>query len=110
MTSRLDLIKEFNDAIFNNDIIKNKNILIFIYTPPKVGSTTLVTSLRMCCANIANVLHIHDEHMLSVVTGLKNIHNVSVIELIKFNASIGKKVYVMDVYRNQIEKKDFGIF
>jgi hypothetical protein len=105
MSSRLELIKEFNDAIFNNDIIKNKNILIFIYTPPKVGSTTLVTSLRMCCTNTANVLHIHDEHMLTVVTGVKNIHNISVIELIKFNASIGKQVYVIDVYRNQIERK-----
>jgi hypothetical protein len=105
MSSRLELIKEFNDAIFNNDIIKNKNMLIFIYTPPKVGSTTLVTSLRMCCANVANVLHIHDEHMLTVVTGVKNIHNISVIELIKFNAFIGKQVYVIDVYRNQIERK-----
>jgi len=59
---RLEYIKEFNDSIFSNETIKNKNTLIFIYTPPKVGSTTLVTSFRISCARRVNVLHIHDEN------------------------------------------------
>ena len=102
---RLEYIKEFNDAIFSNDIIKNKNTLIFIYTPPKVGSTTLVTSFRISCARTVNVLHVHDENMLSIITGIKNKNNVTVNELIIYNASIGKTVYVIDVYRNPIERK-----
>jgi hypothetical protein len=102
---RLLCIKEFNDSIFSNESIKNKNTLVFIYTPPKVGSTTLVTSFRISCARRVNVLHIHDENMLSIITGIKNNNNVTVNELINYNASIGKKVYVIDVYRNPIERK-----
>jgi hypothetical protein len=102
---RLEYIKEFNDSIFSNETIKNKNTLIFIYTPPKVGSTTLVTSFRISCARRVNVLHIHDENMLSIITGIKNNNNVTVNELIYYNASIGKTVYVIDVYRTPIERK-----
>jgi ribosomal protein L14E/L6E/L27E len=103
--NRLEYIKEFNDSIFNNDVIKKKNILVFIYTPPKVGSTTLVTSFRISCARKVNVLHIHDENMLSIITGIKNNNNVTVIELINYNASIGKTIYIIDVYRSPIERK-----
>ena len=103
--TRVGEIKEFNDEIFNNDVVKNKNILVFIYTPPKVGSTTLVTSLRMSSAKKINVLHIHDETMLSVITGIKNNNSITINELIKYNASIGKMVYIIDVYRNPIERK-----
>jgi hypothetical protein len=102
---RLEYIKEFNDSIFRNESIKNKNTLIFIYTPPKVGSTTLVTSFRISCARRVNVLHIHDENMLSIITGIKNNNNVTVNELINYNSSIGKSVYVIDVYRTPIERK-----
>jgi hypothetical protein len=102
---RLIYIKEFNDSIFSNESIKNKNTMIFIYTPPKVGSTTLVTSFRISCARRVNVLHIHDENMLSIITGIKNNNNVTVNELINYNSSIGKSVYVIDVYRNPIERK-----
>jgi hypothetical protein len=103
--SRLELIKEYNDAIFRNDAIKNKNTFVFIYTPPKVGSTSLVTSLRISYARGLNVVHIHDETMLSVITGIKNNDNITINELIHYNASIGKNVYVIDVYRNPIERK-----
>jgi len=103
--NRILLIKEFNDAIFRNDSIKNKNTFVFIYTPPKVGSTTLVTSLRISYARGLNVIHIHDETMLSIITGIKNIHNITINELINYNSSIGKLVYVIDVYRNPIERK-----
>jgi len=102
---RVEAIKIFNDTIFNNDTVKNKKILVFIYTPPKVGSTTLVTSLRLSCSRGINVFHIHDETMLSVITGIKNNNNITINELIQYNSSIGKKVYVIDVYRNPIERK-----
>lgn len=103
--NRLREIQEFNNAIFNNEVMKNKNILIFIYTPPKVGSTTLVTSFRMSCARKVCVLHIHDETMLSVITGIKNNNNVTINELINYNAFIGKIVYTIDVYRTPLERK-----
>lgn len=78
------------------------NNYIFVYTPPKVGSTTLVSSLRISLGKIFNVIHIHDEVMLSVLTG---INNVKINDIINYLANSGKKVYVIDVYRTPIERK-----
>ena len=78
------------------------NNYIFIYTPPKVGSTTLVSSLRISLGKSYNIIHIHDEVMLSVLTG---IHGISVNDIIQYLASIGKQVFVIDVYRTPIERK-----
>jgi hypothetical protein len=75
---------------------------IFIYTPPKVGSTTLVSSLRLSLGAGFSVIHIHDETMLHVLTGITN---VSINDIIKYLANIGKTVYVIDVYRTPIERK-----
>ena len=96
---KLEILKEANNKLFNSNT--NQSI-VFIYTPLKVGSTTLVTSLRISAAKILTVIHIHDEVMLEVLTGL---HNVTIIDIIKYNAYIGKKVYVIDVYRSPIERK-----
>ena len=82
--------------------INNSNNYIFIYTPPKVGSTTLVSSLRVSLGKSYNIIHIHDEIMLSVLTG---IDGVSVNNIIDYLASIGKNVYVIDIYRTPVERK-----
>jgi hypothetical protein len=78
------------------------NNYIFIYTPPKVGSTTLVTSLRVSLGKSYNTIHIHDETMLSVLTG---INNIKINDVIQFLSNQGKNVYVIDVYRTPIERK-----
>ena len=96
---KLEILKEANNKLFNSH---TNSTIVFIYTPPKVGSTTLVTSLRISAGNILTVIHIHDEVMLEVLTG---VHNVNIIDIIKYNAYIGKKVYVVDVYRSPIERK-----
>ena len=75
---------------------------VFIYTPPKVGSTTLVSSLRISLGSAFSVIHIHDDTMLSVLTG---INNVTVNEIINYIAQKGANVYVIDVYRTPIERK-----
>lgn len=75
---------------------------VFIYTPPKVGSTTLVSSLRISLGNSFNVIHIHDDIMLSVLTG---INNVTVNEIINYISKKGNNVYIIDVYRTPIERK-----
>lgn len=75
---------------------------IFVYTPPKVGSTTLVSSLRISLGRSFNVIHIHDEIMLSVLTG---VNNVTINEIINYLSNNGKKVYVIDIYRTPIERK-----
>jgi len=75
---------------------------IFVYTPPKVGSTTLVTSLRVSLSKTYGTIHIHDETMLSVLTG---INGIKINDIIKYLSSNGKNVYVIDVYRTPIERK-----
>ena len=75
---------------------------IFIYTPPKVGSTTLVTSLRISLGKIYNIIHIHDETMLSVLTG---INDIKINDIINYLSKKGKNVNVIDIYRTPIENK-----
>jgi hypothetical protein len=84
--------------LFQNNI----DNYIFIYTPPKVGSTTLVSSLRISLGKSYNIIHIHDEIMLNVLTG---INNVTINEIIQYLSNIGKNVFVIDVYRTPIERK-----
>ena len=102
--NNLSKIKEANDKIFNSllkgtEIYKN---IIFIYTPPKVGSTSLVSSIRLSASHKFSIIHIHDEIMLNFFTG---INSVSINEIIQYNSYIGKNVYVIDVYRTPIERK-----
>jgi hypothetical protein len=101
---KINIIKEANNKIFNSllkdtEIFKN---LIFVYTPPKVGSTSLVSSIRLSASHKYSIIHIHDEIMLNYIT---NINNVSINELIEYNKYIGKNVYVIDIYRTPIERK-----
>ena len=82
-------------------IEKNRTIF-FIYSPPKVGSTSLVSSLRLSQANKVTVVHVHNEIMLKI---LCNIENVTINDIIKYNKWLGKTVYVIDIYRTPIERK-----
>ena len=86
----------------NKLFITTTNNYIFIYTPPKVGSTTLVTSLRVSLNKSYNIIHIHDEIMLSVLTGIKD---VKINDIIKYLSKKGKNVYVIDIYRTSVERK-----
>jgi hypothetical protein len=95
------IMENANAKLFSNINIKINNI-IFVYTPVKVGSTTLVTSIRISAAEKFIVIHIHNEDCLSVLTGIKNI---TINDLILYNSYIGKNVYVIDIYRSPIERK-----
>ena len=106
---KLLLLSEANEKLHICDDLtnpKNKNI-IFVYCPPKVGSTSLVTSFRLCALNRFTILHIHDESMLKVLCGIEN---VSVNDIIKYNKLLGKNVYVIDIYRSPIEQKISAFF
>ena len=84
----------------NKSKLKNS---IFVYTPPKVGSTSIVSSMRTFIGHKFNIIHIHDERMLETFTGIKGI---SVMELINYTKhKLNHDVYVIDVYRNPIERK-----
>lgn len=91
----------------NRKLNINHDNLIFIYTAPKVGSTSLVSSFRIFIGNTYGIIHIHDEIMLEKLIG---INSVSVDDIIQYNANLGKKVYVIDIYRNPIERKISAFF
>lgn len=102
-------MKDINSRLGIHDdlnIEKNRK-LIFIYCPPKVGSTTLVSSLRLSASEKMTVLHLHNEIMLRV---LYNITDVTVNEIIQYNNSLGKSVYVIDIFRTPIEHKMSSLF
>lgn len=102
------LLEEVNNKLFTN--ISQTNKIIFVYTKPKVGSTSLVTSLRLFASNQFVSLHIHDEEMLKVICNLDSNNNVTINELIEYNKLIGKEVYVINVYRSPIERKISAFF
>jgi hypothetical protein len=102
---KLEKIKECSYKIFSKELLNKFNNIIFIYTPPKVGSTTLVSSLRLCLSNNYLITHIHDENMLNVLIGFDSTNSITINEIIEFYSIIGKNVYVIDVYRNPIERK-----
>lgn len=101
-------IKKLTEAneILNIDKHQN-NKLVFVYSAPKVGSTSIVSSLRLFGFNKINIIHIHDEEMLKV---LANISDVTINEIILFNKYLGKNVYVINVYRSPIERKISAFF
>lgn len=102
--NKMPQIKEASDKIFGS-LLKDTDLynnIIFIYTPPKVGSTSLVSSIRLSASHKFSIIHIHDEIMLNFFTG---INSVTINEIIQYNSYIGKNIYVIDVYRTPIERK-----
>ena len=97
--SKIELYKRVNRQIYLDTRIQN---LIFVYCPPKVGSTSLVSSLRLSLNDTFTITHVHDETMMRIVSGIENI---TIQEIIEYNAYINKNVFVIDIYREPLERK-----
>lgn len=107
--NKLDQLKLANEKLCIYDdlsVEKNKN-LIFIYSPPKVGSTTIVSTIRLYALNKYTILHIHDEKSLKIMC---NIDNITINEIIQYNQTLNKNIYVIDIYRSPIEQKMSDFF
>lgn len=76
--------------------------IVFVYSVPKVGSTSIVSSLRLFGVEKMDIIHVHDETMLQVLSGVTD---VTVNDWILYNQQLGKQVYVINVYRQPIERK-----
>ena len=79
---QIDTLNNANDKLGlsnNMNIERNKNI-IFVYSSPKVGSTSLVSSLRLSLNDKYVILHIHNEKMLK---SLYDIRDIQVIDISK---------------------------
>lgn len=97
-------LRRANEILHLTDSLKT---IVFVYSAPKVGSTSLVTSLRLFGSSMLSIIHIHDEEMLHV---LANIDGITVLQLIQYNQSLGRKVIVMNSYRTPIERKISAYF
>jgi len=101
------------DALLTRDIV-------LLYCPQKVGSTSIVTSIRLSEPEKFFVMHTHDEIIFKSAGGSSN--DVCVNDIIKNNAlknfGTGKprNIYVIDIFRPPIERKiseffhEIGIF
>ena len=96
----MTLLIQANEVLHINKSPTNK--IIFVYSGPKVGSTSIVSSLRIFGSDKYSIIHIHDEEMLKV---LGHINGITVNEIILYNKYLGKDVFVIDVYRSPIERK-----
>lgn len=99
------LLTTANEILHINKSKYNK--IVFVYSAPKVGSTSIVSSLRLFGIEKFCVIHIHDEEMLKVIG---NITGITINEIILFNKYLGKDVYVIDVFRCPIERKISAYF
>jgi hypothetical protein len=97
---KMSLLAQVNNALHIDKFPTNK--LVFVYSGPKVGSTSIVSSMRLFGTDRFSVIHIHDEEMLKV---LGHINGITVNEIILYNKHLGKNVYVIDVFRSPIERK-----
>lgn len=82
-----------------------KNINVFIYSIGKTGSTTLHETM---IKNGYQSLHVHgNEHYQLYI--IKN-ESHTLFDLIKYSIKHQKKIYIIDVYRNPIERKISSFF
>jgi hypothetical protein len=102
---KLKMLINTNELLNINKHQHNK--LIFVYSAPKVGSTSIVSSFRIFGIERLDIIHIHDEEMLHV---LANIKDITINEIILFNKYLGKDIYVINVYRSPIERKISAFF
>jgi hypothetical protein len=84
--------------------------IIVVYCSPKVGSTTLVTSLRLCFSDKFMIFHTHEESIFKFMD--KSSKDLTVSDILKNSNIIGdnlpkkfRKIYLIDIYRSPIERK-----
>jgi len=81
--------------LVNHKLRLSHPYIFILFNPPKVGSTSLVSSLRISTAHKYNTIHIHNEHTLSILCGIQNI---TVNEIIQYNRQLGKQIIVIDIF------------
>jgi hypothetical protein len=95
---------------FNNNLYRD---LVILYCPEKVGSTSIVSSIRISTSDKFMVFHTHENKIADVVN-LNCVINVSDLVL---NGTIlnpatnqYRKIYIIDIFRTPIEKKISSFF
>lgn len=100
--------------LIGTDPVQSK--LLLVYCPPKVGSTTVVSSTRLSASDKYLVIHLHDDSVLRYFdkdvdkkiyeseVESEIIHKPLMIKFIEEVSKIFTKVIVLDIYRNPLEQ------
>ena len=100
-----------------NELEKQVDIyrdIILLYCPDKVGSTSIVSSVRFSAPEKFMVFHTHSEKIVDLLYFEKN--KITIQDIISnnnvFNPNTNKyrQIYLIDIYRNPIEKKISSFF
>jgi hypothetical protein len=84
--------------------------IILLYCPPKVGSTSIVTSIRLFASEKFIVFHTHENKIVDLLQN-ENYNQICVTDIIKNNTVYNneekrfRKIYIIDIYRSPIERK-----
>ena len=107
---QLDQLQKINERLHLDKKLGTSplplNKVVFVYTPAKVGSTALVTSLRLFANECLFVCHVHDETKF----GPLQEEGVSVMDLVHYNRWLGREVYLIDIFRTPVERKMSDFF
>jgi len=83
--------------------------IVVVYCPEKVGSTTIVSSLRVSNSDKLMVFHTHDNKIADLLNCKVNTINVSDIilnnKILNPYTNMPRKIYIIDIFRTPIERK-----
>ena len=97
----MDEINETNESFLRD--------IVILYSPPKVGSTSIVTSIRLFASDKFIVFHTHEDKIVDLYNDKLNV--ITVTDMINNNVFFNKKfnrqrkIYIIDIYRTPIERK-----
>ena len=80
--------------------------IVLVYCPQKVGSTSLVTSLRVSALDKFVVFHSHDEIVYKSSSNHLTVSDIKKNNCVLNNVTgLPRKIYVIDIFRPSLERK-----
>jgi len=76
------------------------NNIIIVYCRPKVGSSSLVTSLNLSLSNKYRIFHLHNN---KAIKRLYNIQDITIIDVINILSKYKQNIFIIDIYRNTFD-------
>ena len=115
----MDSSRIFNSNIqYSSNQNQNQNTnyrdLVILYCPEKVGSTSIVSSIRISSPDKFMVFHTHEDKIADIVNQGNNIIRVTDLKLnnkiLNPNTNQYRKIYIIDIFRTPIERKISSFF
>jgi hypothetical protein len=96
------------------DLLSHYRDIVLLYSPKKVGSTSILTSIRLSASDKFAVFHTHDDLVLkSLQPENKHVFFSDIIRnstIINKNTNLPRKIFVIDIYRPSVERKISDFF